>query len=82
MKPHLQPVRDPIRTLVWYASAADIDTVIIDGKPVVRGGRATSVDEAAIVTAGRDATLRSCGRRRSAAATSRSRQRLRRLEVT
>jgi cytosine/adenosine deaminase-related metal-dependent hydrolase len=58
MKPHLQPVCDPIRTLVWYASAGDIDTVIIDGKPVVRGGRATSVDEAAIVTRGREATLR------------------------
>ena len=58
MKPHLQPVCDPIRTLVWYASAGDIDTVIIDGKPVVRGGRATSVDEAAIVTRGREATVR------------------------
>ncbi len=58
LKPHLQPVCDPIRTLVWYASAADIDTVIIDGRPVVRGRRLMGIDEAAIVTRGRDATLR------------------------
>jgi cytosine/adenosine deaminase-related metal-dependent hydrolase len=58
LKPHLQPIRDPIRTLVWYAGASDIDTVVIDGVPVVRGGRLIGADEAAIVANGRDATWR------------------------
>ena len=58
MKAHLQPIRDPIRSLVWYASSADIDTVIIGGKPVVRNGRLERVDESAIVRKGRDATWR------------------------
>jgi cytosine/adenosine deaminase-related metal-dependent hydrolase len=58
MKPHLQPVRDPIRSLVWYASSADVDTVIINGKPVVRSGRPEEADERAIVRKGRDATWR------------------------
>jgi cytosine/adenosine deaminase-related metal-dependent hydrolase len=58
LKPHLQPIRDPIRTLVWYASSSDIDTVIVDGRPVVRGRRLVGVDEAGIVARGRDATWR------------------------
>jgi cytosine/adenosine deaminase-related metal-dependent hydrolase len=58
MKAHLQPVRDPIRSLVWYASSADIDTVIINGKPIVRGCFLQGADEAAIVRKGRDATWR------------------------
>jgi cytosine/adenosine deaminase-related metal-dependent hydrolase len=57
-KAHLQPIRDPVRTLVWYASSADIDTVIVDGRPVVRGGRLAGLDEAAIVARGRAATER------------------------
>ena len=57
-KPHLQPVHDPIRSLVWYATAADIDTVLIGGRPVVRGGRAIGLDEAAIVRDGAAATRR------------------------
>jgi cytosine/adenosine deaminase-related metal-dependent hydrolase len=56
MKAHLQPIRDPIRTLVWYAASADIDTVIIDGRVVVRRGRLAGVDEAVIVAKGRAAT--------------------------
>lgn len=56
MKPHLQPICDPIRSLVWYASAADIDTVIVDGRPLVRNRRLVGVDEAGVVRRGRDAT--------------------------
>ncbi len=52
MKPHLQPVRDPIRSLVWYASAQDIDTVMIDGAIVLRAGRFLRGDEAMIVARG------------------------------
>ena len=58
MKPHLQPLNDPIRTLVWYTTAADIDTVLIAGRPVLRGGRAVGIDEAAVIAAGANATRR------------------------
>ena len=58
LKPHLQPIRDPIRSLVWYASSSDIDTVIVDGIPIVRGRRLVGVDEVAIIQRGRDATVR------------------------
>jgi cytosine/adenosine deaminase-related metal-dependent hydrolase len=57
-KAHLQPICDPIRSLVWYASSADVDTVIIDGKPVVRGGRLNGVDEDDVVGRGARATAR------------------------
>ena len=55
-KPHLQPINDPIRTLVWYATAGDIDTVIVDGKPVIQSGAALGLDEAAIIRRGAAAT--------------------------
>jgi 5-methylthioadenosine/S-adenosylhomocysteine deaminase len=58
MKPHLQPVNDPIRSLVWYTTAADIDTVLIAGRPVVHGGRAVGIDEASVIRAGAKATRR------------------------
>lgn len=57
-KPHLQPVHDPVRSLVWYATSADIDTVLIAGRPVLRGGRAPGLDEAAIIRDGAVATRR------------------------
>lgn len=58
MRAHLQPVRDPIRTLVWYASSADVDTVIIDGRVVVRAGKVLGLDEAGIIAKGRAATTK------------------------
>lgn len=56
MKPHLQPIRDPVRTLVWYAGAADIHTLMVGGRRVIEAGRATGLDEAAIVRRGAEAT--------------------------
>jgi cytosine/adenosine deaminase-related metal-dependent hydrolase len=58
MKPHLQPICDPIRTLVWYASAADIDTVMVDGAVLIRKGRPVGIDEAAVIAKGRAATVK------------------------
>ncbi len=58
MRAHLQPVRDPIRTLVWYASSADVDTVIIEGRVVVRAGKVLGLDEAGIIAKGRAATTK------------------------
>ena len=37
-KPHLYPVWDPLRTLVWNGSGADVSTVMVDGEILVRDG--------------------------------------------
>ena len=52
-KPHLQPVWDPIKNLVWKGHAGDLALVMVHGKPVVRDGRLLSADESSIMrTAG------------------------------
>jgi len=48
-KPHLQPVRDPIKNLVWKGNAGDLALVLVHGEPVVQDGRHVKVDEAAIM---------------------------------
>jgi len=48
-KPHLQPVRDPIKNLIWKGNAGDLALVMVHGEPVVRDGRHVKVDEAAIM---------------------------------
>ena len=58
LKPHLQPINDPVRSLVWYATPSDIDTVLINGRPVIRGGKAVGIDEAAVIAEGAAATRR------------------------
>jgi 5-methylthioadenosine/S-adenosylhomocysteine deaminase len=48
-KPHLQPMHDVVRTLVYCANGADVDTVIVDGKKTYDKGRITTVDEGSII---------------------------------
>lgn len=43
-KPHLQPSIDPIADLVYFGNGNDVDTVIVDGNVVVRGGEILTVD--------------------------------------
>ncbi len=43
-KPHLTPVHDVHALLVFAAGRADVTDVLVDGEPVVRGGRSTRVD--------------------------------------
>lgn len=50
--PLTQPLHDPRRALVWLANRADLDIVMVDGRLLVEGGRATGVDEAAVTRAG------------------------------
>ncbi|SEE68347.1 amidohydrolase family protein [Jiangella alba] len=47
--PHLQPVRDPLRNLVWNATPADVAFVMVDGRTVVDGGRVAGCDERRVV---------------------------------
>jgi cytosine/adenosine deaminase-related metal-dependent hydrolase len=44
----MTPLRDPIRNLVYAATAEDLDTVIIDGEVRMRGREIPGVDFAAL----------------------------------
>jgi 5-methylthioadenosine/S-adenosylhomocysteine deaminase len=45
----LQPMNDVIHQLVYCEGGQSVETVLVDGKVVVRNGRLTSVDEKALV---------------------------------
>jgi cytosine/adenosine deaminase-related metal-dependent hydrolase len=42
---HTALTYDPIKTMVYFASQNDIETVIVDGRKVVEGGRIPGLDE-------------------------------------
>jgi 5-methylthioadenosine/S-adenosylhomocysteine deaminase len=44
-RPHLTPCTSALGNLVHVAQGRDVETVIVDGRIVVEGGRATRVDE-------------------------------------
>lgn len=44
-----RPLNDALRQLVYAGSSASLDTVLVDGEVVLRGGRLTRIDEAAIL---------------------------------
>ena len=48
-KPHFGGVHDPIRALVTCAVGDDVETVIVDGKVVVNGGKVVGVDEESLL---------------------------------
>ena len=48
-KPHLIPAPDPVSTIVCAASGSDVDTVVIDGKIIVRHGQVKTMDEERIL---------------------------------
>jgi cytosine/adenosine deaminase-related metal-dependent hydrolase len=50
--PHLQPLHDPVRALVWLANRANIDGVMVDGRLLVQNGHYLAGDEQAITRAG------------------------------
>src|SRR5205823_1194128 len=45
---HFGAVRDPIKSLMECGSASDIDTIVVDGRPLVESRKALVVDEAAL----------------------------------
>jgi 5-methylthioadenosine/S-adenosylhomocysteine deaminase len=66
--PLAMPVHKPVSALVYNLAARDVDTVIVDGKVLMRGKRILCVDEDALLAEARDA----CGqlfRRAGVAAT-------------
>ena len=48
-KPHLQPVWDPVKNLIWKGHAGDIVYTMVHGEPVVRDGKLLKADEGAIM---------------------------------
>jgi cytosine/adenosine deaminase-related metal-dependent hydrolase len=45
---HTTPSPNPVSTLVYAATGGEVDTVVVDGKIVVRGGQLLSMDESEI----------------------------------
>ncbi len=50
-KPHLQPFYGSYPSLVFYAKASDVETVVIDGRVVLDEGRVTGLDEVTTLAA-------------------------------
>ncbi len=50
-----RPLNDPLRQLVYAETGADLDLVLVDGEPVMRGGRFVRFDEAALLAEVEDA---------------------------
>ena len=48
-KPHLTPFRDIVSNIVYSAMGSDVDTVLVDGRLLLRRGRALTLDEEEIV---------------------------------
>jgi 5-methylthioadenosine/S-adenosylhomocysteine deaminase len=46
---HMSPLRNPIQTAVYYASAGDVDYVFVNGELVVDSGKTTQVSEEDVV---------------------------------
>jgi cytosine/adenosine deaminase-related metal-dependent hydrolase len=56
--PHHAPVLDPLRSLVYYSSGTDVDTLLVDGRVLLRAGRAVLVDAGALRRAAEQAAER------------------------
>jgi len=48
-KPHLTPFREVVSNVVYSAMGSDVDTVMVDGRLLLRHGRALTLDEEKIV---------------------------------
>ena len=48
-KPHLQPIHDVVKTLVYCANGSDVEMTIVDGKIILKNGRILGVNEGRII---------------------------------
>jgi cytosine/adenosine deaminase-related metal-dependent hydrolase len=48
-KPHTYPLQMPLYRTVYYANGNDVDTVIVDGRILMRGREVLSVNESAVL---------------------------------
>ncbi len=54
----LRPLSDPVKALVYAETGASVDTVLVDGRVVLEGGRVTTVDETRIYARAQEAADR------------------------
>ncbi|RLG53958.1 MAG: amidohydrolase [Thermoproteota archaeon] len=54
-RPHMNPRFDPCANVIYNALGSDVDTVIVDGKIVVKRGSLTKLDVESVVSLGREA---------------------------
>jgi len=57
-KPHLATSHDVVSSLVFSASGADVDTVIVEGRVIVRRGEPTTMDREEVVARASEAAQR------------------------
>jgi 5-methylthioadenosine/S-adenosylhomocysteine deaminase len=55
-KLHLTPSHEPVNLLVYAATGQDVDTVMIDGKIVMRGRELTTIDEEKVIAEAKERT--------------------------
>ncbi|MGC8839366.1 MAG: amidohydrolase family protein, partial [Anaerolineae bacterium] len=61
-RPHLTPLVAVPRLLAFYATGHDVDTVVVDGRVLLREGKVQSVDEEEVLAMAREAAARACAR--------------------
>jgi cytosine/adenosine deaminase-related metal-dependent hydrolase len=61
-QPHLVPDSTVPRLLAFYASGHDVDTVLVDGRVLMRDRKVLSVDEASVLDGAREAAARAFSR--------------------
>ena len=61
-KPHLTPVNMPVWRIVCFANGQDVDTVVVDGKVLMRGRQVPHVDTAEILAAAESETAQMLAR--------------------
>lgn len=57
-RPHLAPFQMPVYRVICFANGNDVETVIVDGKILMRGRKVLSVDESEVVDRAQDAAVR------------------------
>jgi cytosine/adenosine deaminase-related metal-dependent hydrolase len=48
-KPHLTPFRDVVSNIIYSAMGSDVDSVMVDGRFLLKGGKALTIDEQRIL---------------------------------
>lgn len=57
-RPGLQPAHDPFSLLAYSTNPGDVETVLVDGRIVVEGGRLTTLDVAEVTARARERAAR------------------------
>ncbi len=58
----LRPTLDPVQNLVYHAHATDVETVMVDGRIVVEGGKLVHADAGRLVAGAEEAAQEAWGR--------------------